>query len=197
MAGVFNQGPAWRITGVRGSGAIKVDGAPLAAADASTLGRAIASGRRLEVPDGMELDLRAGRSIAMQCTGGTDLVLPPAPPRWFARRSSLHVQSGEIRVATGPAFKGATLAITTPEASLAVTGTTFAVILEPMGTCVCVYEGRVMVGARAGAAAPIMGGNRRYVFRDGRPMENASMREVEHTKLSAFRDAQMAAMGAR
>jgi FecR protein len=197
MAGIFNQGPSWRITGVRGTGSVRIGGALLASDDAATLGRSIPAGVRVEVSDGVELDLRAGRTLAMQCTGGTDLVLPPSPPRWFGRRSALHVRSGEIRVATGPAFKGATLAVTTPEASLAVTGTTFAVILEPTGTCVCVYEGRVMVGPRTGAPAAIMGGSRRYVFRDGRPMEDASMREVEHEKLGAFRDAQIAAMKGR
>jgi hypothetical protein len=190
--GILNQGPMWRIAGVRGSGIVRLDG--VAVAEASAIGRRVPAGVRVEVSDGAELDLRADGVMAMECTAGTDLVLPPTPPRWFARRADLHVQQGEIRVVTGPRFPGARLAVTTPDAALQVTGTTFAVILEPTGTCVCVYEGRVMVGPRGGAAAPVTSGNRRYVFRDKRPVEDAAMRDVEHVKLAAFRDEQMAAM---
>ena len=197
LAGILNQGPSWRITGMRGAGTVQLDGKPVSVADASMLGKRVPAGVRVEVTDGAELDLRAGGIMALQCTSGTDLILPPPPPRWFARRSALHVQQGEIRVSTGPKFKGASLSITTPDAALAVTGTTFAVILEPTGTCVCVFEGMVRVGPREGPGAPVTGGNRRYVFRDGRPMEDAAMRDVEHVKLGEFRDAQMAAMRAR
>ena len=197
LTGILNQAPAWRITGMRGAGTVRLDGKPVSVADAAMLGRSVPAGVRVEVTDGAELDLRADGLMALQCTAGTDLILPPPPPRWFARRASLHVREGEIRVATGPAFKGATLAITTPDAALAVTGTTFAVILEPTGTCVCVFEGMVQVGPRDGPAAPVTSGKRRYVFRDGRPVEDAAMRDVEHVKLGAFRDEQMAAMGVR
>jgi hypothetical protein len=197
LTGILNQGPSWRITGLRGDGTVRLDGKSVSAADASILGTRVPAGVRVEVADGAELDLRADGILALQCTAGSDLVLPPPPPRWFARRAALHVQDGEIRVSTGPGFKGAHLAITTPDAALAVTGTTFAVILEPTGTCVCVFEGMVQVGPRAGPGAPVTSGNRRYVFRDGRPMEDAAMRDVEHVKLGAFRDTQAAAMGAR
>jgi ferric-dicitrate binding protein FerR (iron transport regulator) len=197
LTGILNQGPSWRITGLRGAGSVRLDGKPVSVADASVLGTRVPAGVRVEVTDGAELDLRAEGLMALQCTAGTDLILPPPPPRWFARRAALHVQEGEIRVATGPAFKGATLAITTPDAALAVTGTTFAVILEPTGTCVCVFEGMVQVGPRDGPAAPVTSGKRRYVFRDGRPVEDAAMRDVEHVKLGACRDEQMAAMGVR
>jgi hypothetical protein len=179
---------------MRGAGSVRIDGATVAIDDAAALGRLLPPGVRVEVAEGAEIDLRADGVMAMQCAGGTDLVLPPSPPRWFARRAALHVADGEIRVVTGPSFKGASLAVTTPDAALTVTGTTFAVILEPTGTCVCVDEGRVMVGPRKGAPAPVTSGNRRYVFHDGRPVEDASMRPIEHVKLSEFRDAQLPAM---
>lgn len=197
LTGLLNQGPSWRITGMRGAGSVRLDGKPISVADASALGTRVPAGVRVEVTDGAELDLRADGILALQCTAGTDLILPPPPPRWFARRSALHIQEGAIRVSTGPAFKGAKLAVTTPDAALAVTGTTFAVILEPTGTCVCVFEGMVRVGPRTGPGAPITSGKRRYVFRDGRPMEDATMRETEHAKLGEFRDAQRVAMGSR
>ncbi len=201
LAGVLNQGPAWRVTAARGDGGILLDGQSIAAADpaggrgAAVIGRRVSPGVRIEVPAGAELNLMADGVISMQLTGGTDLIVPPTPPRWFGRRSDLHVRQGEIRVTTGPAFHGARLAVTTPDALLHVTGTTFAVILEPTGTCVCVFEGSVQVGRRSGASmAPVSEGNRRYIFRDGRAPEDDSMRDVERDKLSMFREAQMTAM---
>lgn len=194
LTGILNQGPAWRIAGVRGQGSILLDGSPISIEDPSLVGRRIPTGVRVEVTNAAELDLRADGVIALQCTGGTDLILPPSPPRWFARRALLHVQQGEIRAMTGPVFKGARLEITTPDAAIAVTGTTFAVILERTGTCVCVYEGTVAVGPRGTSPAPVSSGNLRYVFRDGRPPKDDSMREMERTKLAAFRESQMEAM---
>lgn len=187
VTGVLNQGPSWRVAGVRGEGAILLDGESHAAADTSLVGKRIPPGVRIEVPAGAEVDLLADGVMAMQCVGGTDLILPPSPPRWFGRHSALHLQEGEIRVTTGPAFRGANLQITTPDAAIAVTGTTFAVILERTGTCVCVLEGTVSVGPRGTAPAPVSSGNLRYVFRDGRPPTDSEMRDAEKLKLGAFR----------
>jgi len=186
MAGVFNQGPAWRITGVRGTGTVRLDGMSVSVADASALGRPLPAGVRIEVSDGAELDLRADGVMAMQCTGGTDLVLPPSPPRWFARRAALHIQRGEIRVTTGPTFKGAKLTVRTPEAALAVTGTTFAVILESTGTCVCVYQGTVMVGPPGARGVPVRSGRLRYIHRDGSAPSEGPMRGVERDRLAEY-----------
>jgi hypothetical protein len=78
-----------------------------------------------------------------------------------------------------------------------VNGTTLAVIMEPTGTCVCVLEGEVMVGARGdaagpegsggGAMMPISAGHRGYIFRDGRTPERADIRPEELTSLARFR----------
>jgi ferric-dicitrate binding protein FerR (iron transport regulator) len=87
--------------------------------------------------------------------------------------------TGEIRIATGPDFRGARLTIATPEARVEVTGTTLAVIREPAGTCVCVMQGNVRVGAGSGAMERIEAGRRIYVFNDGRPPERAEMRPTE------------------
>jgi len=194
IIGTLNQGPGWRIASVRGEGSVLLDGHAVSLADASMLGRRIPAGVRVEVSEGAELDLRAGSALALQCTGGTDLILPPSPPRWFARRSALHVQEGEIRVTTGRQFEGARMEISTPDAAIAVTGTTFAVILEPTGTCVCVLEGSVGVAPRGTPPAPVAAGSLRYIFRDGRPPDDHEMRDMERAKLTMFREAQMPAM---
>lgn len=196
LTGVLNQGPRWTITAAHGEGAVRFDGVPVSLSDAAMIGRRVDSGVQIEVPPGGDVDLRADGVIAMQLTGGTDLTVPPSPPRWFGRRSELHVREGEIRVTTGPPFRGARLDVMTPDAAVEVTGTTFAVILEPTGTCVCVFEGTVHVGLRDKAAMEaVPGGQRRFVFRDGRDPVSDSMRDVERTKLAMFREIQLAAMG--
>jgi hypothetical protein len=55
---------------------------------------------------------RAGNDLAME-SSRHDFTVPPAPPRWFMRRSGLYAR-GEIRVTTGPTFQGAKLELHTP-----------------------------------------------------------------------------------
>jgi ferric-dicitrate binding protein FerR (iron transport regulator) len=196
LTGVLNRGPEWTIVAVHGDCDIRLDGVPLALADASTVGRRIEPGIQIEVPPDAEVHLRAGGVIAMQLTGGTELTVPPTPPRWFGRRAELYARAGEIRVTTGRAFRGARLDVFTPDAAVEVTGTTFAVILEPTGTCVCVLDGTVHVGHKGKVAmTAVPSGRRRYVFRDGREAHEDSMRDMERAKLAMFRESEQAAMG--
>jgi hypothetical protein len=75
-------------------------------------------------------------------------------------------------------------------------GTTFAVICEPTGTCVCVMEGRLKVGTRGGPGpVEVTAGHRRYVFADGRPEESAEMRDTEHAPLGELQQRMREAMG--
>jgi hypothetical protein len=195
LAGVFNRGPEWTLTAVRGEGEVRLDGVAVDASDLEGMARHVRPGVQIEVPPGMEVDLMADRVMAIGLTGGTDLTVPPTPPRWFARRAELHVRSGEIRVATGPSFPGAHLDVSTPVAAIEVTGTTFAVILEPHGTCVCVLEGMVKVGRRdTHKMGEVPAGRLRFVFRDSREPVYEEMRPLERTKLAEFRAAQMPLM---
>lgn len=195
LAGVFNRGPEWTLTAVRGEGEVRLDGVAVAASDLEGMARSIRPGVQIEVPPGVEVDLMADRVIAMSLTGGTDLTVPPTPPRWFARRAELHVRSGQIRVTTGPSFPGAHLDVSTPVAAIEVTGTTFAVILEPHGTCVCVLEGTVKVGRRdTHKMGDVPAGRLRFVFRDSREPVYEEMRPLERTKLAEFRASQMPLM---
>ena len=78
-----------------------------------------------------------------------------------------------------------------------VTGTTLAVIRDAEGTCVCVCEGTVEVGPRGGPMARVTRDRRRFVFRDGRPPEDAAIREVEGVELVAFRNRHRARLEGR
>lgn len=182
-----NHGPAWRVATIEGSGMVVVDQRPVPAQRADDLRRALHPGARLSTVGPVTLELVSERSLMLQIASGTDLTLPEPPPRWFGRVTRAAVTSGEIRITSGPAFRGARLTVTTPEAHVEVTGTTLAVICEPAGTCVCVLEGAVMMGPSGGTMEPVPEGRRMFVFRDGRDPEHAGMRDTEVGALSEFR----------
>lgn len=196
IVALLNRAPAWTLEAVRGQGIVLIDGSPVPAVHGEELARRLRSGAFVQLPAGVELEIASRGQIAVQLTAGTHASVPSAPGRWFARRASGEVRSGEIRVTTGAGFRGAELAIETPEARVEVHGTTFAVICEPAGTCVCVMEGELAVGTRGGQGmTKVPAGRRRYVFADGRPEESAEMRHTEHAPLGDFRDRMNPEMG--
>lgn len=183
----LNQAPEWKLGAVRGEGIVLVDGVPVPTAHTEELARLVRPGAFLQLPREVELEIASAGQMAVQYTGGTQASVPARPGRWFGRKTGAEVREGEVRVMTGAGFRGAKLAIETPEALVMVVGTTFAVICEPTGTCVCVMEGRLRVGTRGGERmAEVEAGRRRYVFSDGRPEESAEMREAEHAPLGDF-----------
>lgn len=188
LSGVLlNRGPQWTVASTSGSGIAVVDGQPILLTHREALGRALKHGGTVRLSAGTALVLLAPGQMAIEIAAGSEATVPTAAGRWLGRRILATVRSGEIRITTGRAFKGARLAVSTPEASLEVTGTTLAVIRESVGTCVCVMEGRVMMGPRDSPMAPIESGRRRFVFNDGRPAEEAEMRPVEKTALGEMR----------
>jgi hypothetical protein len=188
--GTMNQGPAWTIASAGGSGVARIDGAPVPVSARAELDRRIGSGARVEVPEGAELNLVAGKTLAVLATAGTELIVPPSPARWFGRDAQLHVRRGILRVSTGRDFHGARLTLRTPEAMAEVTGTTLAVICDPeVGTCVCVYEGVVRVGPSTGGnMVAVPGGMRRIVYADRRPPVVREILGDERVMLGRYRE---------
>ncbi|HEX5032110.1 MAG TPA: hypothetical protein VFX78_11710 [Candidatus Eisenbacteria bacterium] len=194
---VGNRGPQWRVLQVVGTGFVQADGEPIPVERAELLAQRIHPGVELVLPETASLAIAAGSDLAMEILPGTRLTIPPAPPRWFFRKSEFFARGGELRLTTGPTFQGAKLEVHTADAMIQVKGTTLAVIMEPTGTCVCVLEGEVMVGARGVSAGPegsggdammpVTSGQRGYVFRDGRTPERAEIRPTELVALAKFR----------
>jgi len=198
VVSLLNQAPDWRMRTVSGDGIVVVDGVPVPIAHAADLERRLRAGARVQVPAGVRIELMSEGQLAIQFSPNTEASVPGLPGRWFGRAGTAELRSGELRVTTGRGFHGARLAIETPEARVEVTGTTFALICEPAGTCLCVMNGRVKIGARAGGAMhDVIEGRRRYVFADGRPDESADMRHTEHEPLGEFRDRMRGSLGAR
>ena len=182
-----DRGPGWSVLATTGEGMAVLDGSTVPLALRAGLERRLRPGARLTVPPGGEIELASAAGLVVQVTAGTEFTLPATPGRWFHRRVVGEVQHGEIRVTTGSAFRGARLRVETPEVAVEVTGTTLAVICEPVGTCVCVYDGEVRVGARGAGLEGVPTGRRRFVFNDGRPPETADIRPMENQKLGMFR----------
>ena len=194
---IGNRGAQWRVVQVVGTGFVQADGEPIPVERSELLAQRIHPGVELVVPETASLQISAGSDLAMEILPGTRLTIPPPPPHWFFRQSEFWARGGELRLTTGPTFQGAKLAVHTADAMILVKGTTLAVIMEPTGTCVCVLEGEVMVGARGESAGPegsggdammpITSGQRGYVFRDGRTPERAEIRPTELVALAKFR----------
>jgi len=183
-----NRGPAWTVLAIAGDGVAVVDRTPVPLTHGEELRRRLHPGARLTVPAAAEIEIANTGGMVIQVTAGTEFTLPASPGRWFGRQVAGAVRHGEIRVTTGPAFRGARLRVDTPEAMIDVAGTTLAVICEPVGTCVCVYDGVVQVGARGAVAESVPSGRRRFVFNDGRAPELADIRPMEIQKLGMFRE---------
>ncbi len=189
----FNPGPQWRVAQIQDAhGSVLINGEPVPADDLESLNEALVGGATLEWSGEGDLELVSPGQVALGIASGTRMTLPAPPPRWFLRQSEGRVEAGTIRLTSGPRFHGAHLWIETPQARVEMTGTTFAVIQEPMGTCVCVLEGAVHVRAGAHDMGMIPAGQRQVVFADGSPTERAEMRPIEKVKLGAMRAAMRA-----
>lgn len=191
----LNRGPSWKIVSAHGSGVASLDGRGVMMTDPSELEAMLHAGTRVALPADADLALMGGRRMMLVIEPGSDVTLPGIPGRWFGRRVEGRVENGVLRVTTGPEFRGAALSLRTPDARVQVTGTTFTVIAEPAGTCVCVLEGLVKVGPPGAAMADVPAGMRGYVHANGAPMERDSMRSDERLMLGRLREQRDRQMG--
>jgi len=184
----LNRPPKWEVSDASGEGIALVDGRGIPMNHRAELSAALRPGAPVRLPGGTELEIACAGNLLVQFTAGTDATVPEAPGRWFGRSVRGTIREGELRITTGPAFRGARLAIRSPEAQVEVRGTTLAVIREPHGTCICVLEGRVRVGPHGGDMIEIESGNLRFFFNDGRPPGSDAMRPIERVELERLKE---------
>ena len=160
-----------------------VDGREIPLEQARDLARALRRGGHVIVPRGATIDIAAPGVLAMTISGGSDVIVPPAPPRMGDRHAQGNVAKGDLFIVTGPDFHGATLDIMTSEAEAHVVGTSLAVLRDDdAGTCVCVMTGVVAVKANGEAAVKVPAGMRIVVPIDGVP----EMRKIRMTSEHAL-----------
>lgn len=194
FAWLLNTGPAWKLTGTSGSGMVQIDGRPTPLEVPAEIARRLHPGAHVRLPADAQLDLKLPGIAVVQLVGGSDATLPGRPGRWFGRSMVASLDAGEIRISTGPAFRGTRLEVVTPEARAIVTGTTLAVLRPADASCVCVLEGRVSM-IHDGSTATVYAGFRRSVFRDGRAPRVEPIRPMETMKLTMLRTQAKQALG--
>lgn len=134
------------------------------------------------------MEILCNGHLVVQLTPSTEMTVPAPPRRWFGRAATASFHGGEARILTGPRFRGSRLTVVTDEARVEVTGTTLAVIRDAEGTCVCVFEGAVAVGARGDEPERVATGLRRFHYKGSRPAATLPIDDMENAKLSMFQD---------
>jgi hypothetical protein len=165
---------------------VAIDGQPTLLGTPEAIARRVHPGAVVVLPADAQLDIQLPGIVAIQIVGGSRVILPGSPGRWFGRSMVGSLEAGEVRITTGPAFGGCRLEVVTPEVRAIVTGTTLAVLRQPDASCVCVLEGQVaMVGVAS--ADTVWAGLRRSVYRDGRAPKVEPILPMETMKLTMLR----------
>lgn len=179
----------WVALDVVQPGQITAPGGPIAT------GNVVVAGE-LTTAAGAELELQLGRQLRFRMLPETQLLLPPAPGRWFDRERRLELRSGEIYGTTGGQTLAFDLEFATGELSAGLTGTTFAVFRTAEASCVCLWEGGIRVTPVGnGEPVDLQPGQRVWIYKDGRPAEILPLSDMETMKLQMMQDAGIAADG--
>jgi hypothetical protein len=180
---IGNRGPSWEVRNPEPGGRLVVNGESIVMDETDTIRSLLRPGARLAVEDPIDVTIACDRHLLLQLTPGTEIVLPANPRRWFGRDLRTEIVHGMLFITTGERFRGATLTVATPEATVEVLGTTLAVILESYGTCVCVAQGSVRVGTDEDSIETVPEGKRKVFYKDGSP---PSLEEISPSERAMF-----------
>lgn len=115
-----------------------------------------------------ELVLALGDELVVKLAPGSQICLPKSPGRWFDKSREIRVTEGAVFCSSGGDELDFDLTVSTADASTRITGTTFAVLRNEHGTCVCLYEGSVEVSQFArDEMVKVPAGKRVQVYEDG------------------------------
>ncbi len=184
----FFPGPSWKIQAVAGKGWITVNDERVDASEPGLLAHLVLPGARVRVGGDVLLDLRGGDALLLELAGGSDVTLPAAPRRWFAKPLECFVHTGELRLRTGPEFAGQRLAVLTAEGTTEITGTTVSVYRGDGFTCVCVLEGTAHVGKDPAHMQAVTAGLRKVMFGGDRPSEVSDIEPHHEEGLRRFEE---------
>ena len=158
--------PVWQLEDVRGTGAVTINSQILGAEESSAIAELIVPEARIEVAEGVQLDIVLDGVMVVGLAGPAEFTLP-ANSQGKASKYEVTVFDGEFRVKTGPKFPGSELVLFTTEGRVEITGTSIAVFKNAEITCVCVLEGTAMIGKDGDHLDAIVAGMRKVMFADG------------------------------
>ncbi len=184
---VANRPQPWQVAALEVGGRVQVDGVDVAGSEGE-LARRLVDGVTLRSPHDAELTLQLPGELALVLARDTEIELIERPARWWGRRGTIRMIAGEVRITSGPRFGGATLEVTSREATVRVVGTTLAVRREQETTCVCVLEGEVEIVSAAGSSARVRPGWRRFESSVEAQRREEAILPMERMKLEMLRD---------
>ncbi|MGD8869244.1 MAG: hypothetical protein PVI01_16610 [Gemmatimonadales bacterium] len=162
---LINTGPAMEVIDVSGSGGIVVDGRNFT--EAGAMEASLQPGDVVSVPADATLDLAMEGTALYELAGGSRMTIPASPGRWWNKAVECSLFVGELRFKSGEQFAGRTLHVFTPDGMVVITGTLLSVQTDAAGTCVCVLEGKAMVGTDSADLEEVTPGFRKVMMRDG------------------------------
>jgi len=177
----------WHYMGASGdSGEIFVSGQPMAPDDSAGIQSMLQSGAPIRTTGTMQFDYAMHEHLSVQLAPESEMTVPAWPHRWLGNTASCEVMYGEARFTTGPRYSSRLL-VSSPLATIEVTGTTLAVISGEDSSCVCVLDGEVLMTDADGTQHVVEAGTRRTVHR-GQPAHVMDILPMERMKLQMHRD---------
>jgi len=165
----LSRGSGLELAEINGPGAVTVNGRSYDTSDRPVLESALQPGAVIVLAEGVELDLLDRQAVVYEISSAT-ATLPHSVTGWLGPKTAeCRLERGEIRILTGPRFRGRRLLIETPEGVAEVSGTLLSVSRDETGTCVCVHAGVARVGVHPDNLETVPAGKRRVMFTDGRP----------------------------
>jgi len=177
----------WRYAGASGdSGEVWVCGHLMDPGDTDGIQAMLHAGTPIKTTGAMQFDYVMNDHLSVQLAPESEMTVPEWPRRWLGSTASCEVTYGEARFTTGPSYSSRLL-VTSPLATIEVTGTTLAVISGQDSSCVCVLDGEVVMTDTDGTAHVVEAGTRRTVFREA-PAHVMEILPMERMKLEMHRD---------
>lgn len=157
----------WTVLEGAAEGLVVIDGVQVESTNRTRLSDLLATAGEIETKDApLRIQLERDLVIDLGPRSKLTKMTFPAAGYW-----SVRAESGSARICTGPTFSADKhLRVFTADMELGVTGTIFAVDVEPKGTCVCCLQGRIDATPKGTTAAkPIEAGKMCYAYHDTKP----------------------------
>lgn len=180
--------PTWSVQALRGDGPIEIDGRTISTDAPDLVAAALRPGARIRVPEGLSVDIRLDDVMILEFAGGADATIPAEPSGDSGNTIIGDVHDGELRIKTGPGFRGSELRVATAESLTVIVGTIVSVYKGDGYTCVCVLEGTARVGVDESDLEDVPHDHLKFLFDDGEEPILTDISQDHEVDLLEFRD---------
>lgn len=147
---------------------VSIDGRSVEYRDDASLDRALSQGCRLETMTEPLTVMRLEEGVLLEVEKATRLDITRTDSMDSGLGLEFYVESGALRVATRPEFVGS-IHVRTPDALIALSGSSLGVDVLDAGTCLCILEGQATMTATDGSdERQVPTNSTAFYYRDGR-----------------------------